>query len=1192
MAILSNGKSHPIRMEFHVSRAARDEYQFDQTLFSYNGNVIFANFHAARTFAQRMNQRRDVANHPERAVRAGQINAMGLVDEILHHIVAAYRRERNPIVMGQALDWLEQRIGTAELDKTLRKFTQEFPPVSLYRGELSLDEYLDGETGGMSHREAALEEMILLWLANANPAFAPYNELFDETALEKETSYRPIIAGLHDFFAEQPTFGPDNQTLLAMLRAPALASPGSLSGQLAYLRTRWGTLLGTFLFRLLTSQDLIKEEEKAVFFGPGPAQVIEFAGLELEPEKFSPDRDWMPSLVLLAKNAYVWLDQLSKKYRRSISTLDQIPDEELETLARFGFTGLWLIGLWERSPASKRIKQLRGNPDAVASAYSLFAYDVAAELGGDAAYQVLRDRAWKFGIRLASDMVPNHMGIDSRWVIEHPSWFVSLDYSPFPAYSFNDPNLSWDERVGIYLEDHYYNNSDAAVVFKRVDFWTGQEKFIYHGNDGTSYPWNDTAQLDYLQTEVREAVIQTIMHVARKFPIIRFDAAMTLAKKHFQRLWYPEPGTGGDIPSRAEHGLTREQFDAAIPVEFWREVVDRVALEQPDTLLLAEAFWLMEGYFVRTLGMHRVYNSAFMNMLRDEKNQEYRLVIKNTLEFDPEILKRYVNFMNNPDEKTAVEQFGKGDKYFGICTMLATLPGLPMFGHGQIEGFTEKYGMEYHRAYWDEIADDYLVERHRREIFPLLRKRYLFAEANDFLLYDFYTPEGSVNEDVFAYSNRAGAERALVIYHNKFASTRGWIRISAAYPVKSDNGDDKILVQKPLGQGLGLRLDGQYYTIFREQVSGLEYIRSSRELHESGLYVELEAYKVQVFVDIREVEDNEWHQYAHLAESLGGRGVPSIDEALKEIFLRSVHTPFRELVNAGQFHWLIDHRAGLEEYPESDLESVLDEVEEKACALLEEIKEFTEGRGDPDEIAHQIRLDTRALLGLTLLENALTPAQIRKVRAALLYLCSDIEDTQGAALLEGDLATWGALLGWLFIRRLGSIVEPGDGSQVSRSWIDEWLLGKLLGQALADLDLDETQVQRAVSTVRLLVSHQDWMAAPMAAPPDMAVPKPGHKVSSREHAAKVLGAWLEDADVQRRLGINRYQGVLWFNKEAFDEWLWWMYATAVVQEAALEKDDPLSQRIAACYAVIRELQKAEEASGYQVEGLVSALAGR
>jgi hypothetical protein len=177
---------------------------------------------------------------------------------------------------------------------------------------------------------------------------------------------------------------------------------------------------------------------------------------------------------------------------------------------------------------------------------------------------------------------------------------------------------------------------------------------------------------------------------------------MTLAKKHIERLWYPEPGQGGAIPSRAEHAMSKAAFDAAMPVEFWREVVDRVAAEVPDTLLLAEAFWLMEGYFVRTLGMHRVYNSAFMNMLRDEKNADYRLVVKDTLEFDPEILKRYVNFMSNPDEKTAVDQFGTGDKYFGIATLMATMPGLPMIGHGQVEGFAEKYGMEFRRAYWDE----------------------------------------------------------------------------------------------------------------------------------------------------------------------------------------------------------------------------------------------------------------------------------------------------------------------------------------------------------------------------------------------------------------------------------------------------------------------------------------------------------
>ena len=153
-------------------------------------------------------------------------------------------------------------------------------------------------------------------------------------------------------------------------------------------------------------------------------------------------------------------------------------------------------------------------------------------------------------------MVPNHMGIDSRWVIEHPDWFLSLPEPPFPAYSFNGPDLSDDERVGIRIEDHYYDASDAAVVFQRAGPGDAATvRYVYHGNDGTTFPWNDTAQLDYSQADVREAVIQTIVAVARQFPVIRFDAAMVLAKRHIERLWFPEPGAGGAIPSRAGQGL-------------------------------------------------------------------------------------------------------------------------------------------------------------------------------------------------------------------------------------------------------------------------------------------------------------------------------------------------------------------------------------------------------------------------------------------------------------------------------------------------------------------------------------------------------------------------------------------------------------------------------------------------------------
>ena len=576
------------------------------------------------------------------------------------------------------------------------------------------------------------------------------------------------------------------------------------------------------------------------------------------PAHFSDDRDWMPRLVLLAKNTRVWLDQLTKSSGRLVTRLDEIPDEELALLASRGINGLWLIGIWQRSRASETIKRRMGDGDAVASAYSLHSYDIAADLGGWDALAALRERAWQHGIRLAADMVPNHMGLDSQWVNEHPDWFLSLPEPPYPGYTFDGPDLGSEEHVGIFLEDHYYLRTDAAVVFKRIDKRTGETRFIYHGNDGTSMPWNDTAQLNYLLPVVREAVIQTILQVARHFPVIRFDAAMTLARKHVQRLWFPEPGSGGAIPSRAGHGMSKADFDRLLPGEFWREVVDRVAAEVPDTLLLAEAFWFMEGYFVRTLGMHRVYNSAFMHMLRDEDNAGYRAVMRHALETDPRFLQRFVNFMNNPDERTAVEQFGKGDKYFGICLLMATLPGLPMFGHGQIEGFGEKYGMEFCRARWDETPDEGFIRHHEQVVSPLLRRRHLFAGVADFLLHDVIDPAGQLNADVFAFSNRHQDERALVVYHNKHSTARGAVRMSTGLA----NGSGSA--SRNLAEGLGLPAGELDFVIFRDAVSDRETIRSCRVIAEQGLDLDFGPYQARVFVDWRIVHGAEWRAVADM----------------------------------------------------------------------------------------------------------------------------------------------------------------------------------------------------------------------------------------------------------------------------------------------------------------------------------------
>ncbi|NJL28881.1 MAG: alpha-amylase [Thermoanaerobaculia bacterium] len=864
-------------VEIIVSREAKRRYSLLAELVSPAGRLRERDLGSLRRLAQELTAARDVSQHPERAVSAGQLNGLGLLQGFLRALLRHYLEARNPEVLGQALGWLEQRFGDTALRRMLDSVVERFQVPGLEPEETAERP----ERAAIKPRERILEHALLLFVLNRNPAARPLRDLFADDDLDAATGYRAMLASLAEFFAAQPDL--DGRNLFELLHEPALAAPDSLREQLSSILAKAEPFTGEPSAgdhgtgdqgsgeapsdSMLVGISVLREEEKPIFSGPPgpppPPELPTFAELELEEERYSADRSWMPDLVLMAKSCYVWLDQLSRAYGRPITRLDEIPDEELDRLQGWGITGLWLIGLWERSPASERIKRLCGNPEAAASAYSLYDSVIAARLGGEAAFEKLRDRAIARGIRLACDMVPNHTGVDSRWVVEHPDRFLSLREKPYPNYTFTGEDLCADERVSIRIEDHYYDKTDAAVVFERIDNASGEKLYIYHGNDGTRMPWNDTAQIDYLNPEAREAVIETILEVARRFPIIRFDAAMTLAKRHVHRLWYPEPGQGGDIPTRAEHGLSRREFDRRMPEEFWREVVDRVAEEVPDTLLLAEAFWLMEGYFVRTLGMHRVYNSAFMHMLRDEDNAKFRTALKQTLEFDPGILQRYVNFLTNPDEEPAVEQFGKGDKYFGICLMMVTLPGLPMFGHGQFEGFEEKYGMEYQRAYRNETPDGGFVARHEREIVPLLRRRSLFAEVENFRLFDFDSIEGHVAQDVIVFSNQQDDRHALVLYHNRMGSARGWIRSSVPFRDKT-TGD---LVRETLATALGVPAGDDVFCIYRDHLNGLEFLRSGTELAERGLWVGLGAYEHRVLHDFRHVRDSETGEYRRLART-------------------------------------------------------------------------------------------------------------------------------------------------------------------------------------------------------------------------------------------------------------------------------------------------------------------------------------
>jgi hypothetical protein len=1213
-------------MEFHISRAVRESAEIEDLLFSYSGNVVFANVAASRKLAEALNKSRGPNADPEGIYNAGALFAMGLIDELSHALVARYRKQVDPNVLSEAVRWFSAQTEPAHLERLLLTFTEQFPNVAVYRGEISAEEWLKGTTDGVPNREVALEELLLLWIANLNPAFKPFHQLFEDAGLKQQTVYPKVTATFPDFFATRPPVAPEIGSLFEALRAPSLASPDSLTGQLDFIREKWAPYLDEDLRRILLAIDVLREEDLAIwmrFHPPGPDQFrhgaptwgsMGFVGDEFigydefqrkkyaagyqapldEYEAFSADQAWMPNVVLMAKSTYVWLEQLSKKYLRHIHRLDQIPDEELRLLADRGITGLWLIGLWERSVASQTIKRLRGHYDAVASAYSLKSYDIAEDLGGWSAYDDLKHRAARAGLRLASDMVPNHMGIDSPWVIEHPDWFIHRWESPFPAYSFNGPDLSTDSRVEIKIDDHYYDQTDAAVAFRLRHHQSGETRYIYHGNDGTTFAWNDTAQLDYSKAYVREHVIQVILHVARLFPIIRFDAAMVLAKRHVQRLWFPLPGAGGSIPSRAENSMSQEEFDALMPAEFWREVVDRVAAEVPGTLLLAEAFWLLEGYFVRTLGMHRVYNSAFMNMLRDEENAKYRSYLKKTIEFDPDIMKRYVNFMSNPDERTAIDQFGSGDKYFGCATLLATLPGLPMFGHGQIEGFGERYGMEFKTAKMDERPNEGLVARHMQEIAPLLKKRHIFAGSSEFTLYDFWNGYGHVDENVFAYSNRCNGERSLVVYNNKYDSTRGTIHISTGF---MDKGSGQIR-QRSLTEGLALPTGENIVLAYRD-THGLEYLRRATDLHYHGMSFDLHGFQCVVMLNWHEMRPNAEWPWDRLCDSLAGRGVPDVHQEMAMFRLRPIHDALREAIGPASVHTLAaiaDQLAGFApiETRETTEISALESAPNVAPApdkfqLNLKLRELA----DKSHIFFQRVLDslseepastapskTKAIIGTTKRPAPSWPEYCDSISTMLnsashlpvlaqSYATPWPADSRpvlpGTDTLTRQERVWAPILAWIVFRNLPWQRAP---QQDLAELFDRMLLRHALADIFLSMGMEGESRWQAAAQVRLLLTRS----------------------AAVSDAVRYPIFW-DDPDVRWLAGVNQSEGVNYFNKEQFEELLTWLQLPALIEIARTSAGKPKSAQLAALEkleASVAASRAAAEAAGYNLDKYLSA----
>jgi hypothetical protein len=505
---------------------------------------------------------------------------------------------------------------------------------------------------------------------------------------------------------------------------------------------------------------------------------------------------------------------------------------------------------------------------------------------------------------------------------------------------------------------------------------------------------------------------------------------------------------------------------------------------------------------------------------------------------------------------------------------MATLPGLPMFGHGQVEGLAEKYGMEYRRAYHDELPDPWLVARHEREISPLLHRRALFAEARDFLLYDFYTEEGWVNEDVFAYSNRRGNERALVLFHNRHARTRGWIRLSCGFAVKT--GDRRTLERRALGDAFGLRADAGRFVRYRDAQTGLEYLRSQPELVEKGFYAELEAYRCHVFLDWQEVLDDGLRPWSRLCDELGGRGVPNLDEALRTLELRPVHEAIRALLDPVATAALAEAAPAAETPARATrCAALLDDAERRALALIEAARRYAPAAfggasappgapgqtwtGDARAAAGLLRRRLEAALRLPALEARFTIPWSAEARSVLPTAGSPRERATG---------TWGTLLSWCALEALGRACDPDEPDRAAVRLFESLRLREPMADAFQVLGLEGEERWRAAARVRASFAHAVW--AP-GAPPLIARPA-------------AVYAWLDDPDVAWLIDKHEFEGAHYFRKEPFERMVWWMALRALLGIAAAPRPD-----VEAARALERQLAdrlRTAEAAGYRIEAFL------
>lgn len=378
--------------------------------------------------------------------------------------------------------------------------------------------------------------------------------------------------------------------------------------------------------------------------------------------------------LLYQINTRVWLTRLRKELGRPV-TLDDVPDAELDRLARMGFDWVWLLSVWQTGPAAREVsrsnlewrRELRDtladlcDDDIPGSGFAVTGYSVHDGMGGNAALARLRERLSRRGLRLMLDFVPNHVGLGHPWVDDHPECFVAG----------TETDLTRAPR------------SYTRVRRARGDL------ILAHGRDPYLPAWPDTLQLDYSNPATQEAMISELLSVAGQCDGARCDMAMLVLPDVFERTWGRRP-----------------------PL-FWPTATRRVRQLVPGFLLMAEVYWDLE-WELQQQGFDYAYDKRLYDRLRDRQARPVRDHLGAAVTYQ----QRLSRFLENHDEARAATTFPL-DAHRAAAVITFLSPGMRFFHDGQLEGRKRRISPHLCRAP-DEPVDPE-VARFYDQLLTILR---------------------------------------------------------------------------------------------------------------------------------------------------------------------------------------------------------------------------------------------------------------------------------------------------------------------------------------------------------------------------------------------------------------------------------------------------------------------------------------